>query len=101
MTFQAPKGVSEYVPPRGALFEEAREAFASSARRACYGAMETAVFEDTALFVRGVGESSDVVRKEMYSFTDRGAASSPYGQNLRPASCVQFSSTTCTRARCR
>ncbi|HMD92233.1 MAG TPA: histidine--tRNA ligase [Trebonia sp.] len=72
MTFQAPKGVSEYVPPRSALFEEAREAFASSARRACYGAMETAVFEDTALFVRGVGESSDVVRKEMYSFKDRG-----------------------------
>jgi histidyl-tRNA synthetase len=34
--------------------------------------METAVFEDTGLFVRGVGESSDVVRKEMYSFEDRG-----------------------------
>ena len=61
MTFQAPKGVSEYVPPRSALFEEATEAFANSARRACYGRMETAVFEDTALFVRGVGESSDVV----------------------------------------
>ena len=72
MTFQAPKGVSEYVPPRGGLFEEACGAFADSARRACYGAMETAVFEDTALFVRGVGESSNVVRKEMYSFTDRG-----------------------------
>jgi histidyl-tRNA synthetase len=72
MTFQAPKGVSEYVPPRSALFEEVRDAFATSARRACYGYMETAVFEDTALFVRGVGESSDVVRKEMYSFEDRG-----------------------------
>ncbi len=72
MTFQAPKGVSEYLPPRGALFEEVRDAFAESARRACYANVETAVFEDTALFVRGVGESSDVVRKEMYSFTDRG-----------------------------
>jgi len=72
MTFQAPKGVSEYLPPRGALFDEAREAFAESARRACYGHVETAVFEDTSLFVRGVGESSDVVRKEMYSFQDRG-----------------------------
>ena len=72
MSFQAPKGVSEYVPPRSALFEEAREAFAESARRACYAPVETAVFEDTSLFVRGVGESSDVVRKEMYSFTDRG-----------------------------
>jgi histidyl-tRNA synthetase len=72
MAFQAPKGVSEYVPPRSALFEEALGAFASSARRACYGHMETAVFEDTALFVRGVGESSDVVSKEMYTFQDRG-----------------------------
>jgi len=72
MAFQAPKGVSEYVPPRSETFEEVREAFANSARRACYGAIETPVFEDTALFVRGVGESSDVVRKEMYSFTDRG-----------------------------
>ena len=72
MAFQAPKGVSEYVPPRSALLEEVREAFASSARRACYGYMETAVFEDTALFVRGVGESTDVVSKEMYSFQDRG-----------------------------
>src|SRR6202034_4184891 len=72
MTFQAPKGVSEYLPPRGALFDEVRDAFAESARRACYGPVETAVFEDTGLFVRGVGESSDVVRKEMYSFQDRG-----------------------------
>jgi histidyl-tRNA synthetase len=71
-SFQAPKGVSEYLPPRGALFEEARAAFTESARRACYGPVETAVFEDTSLFVRGVGESSDVVSKEMYSFTDRG-----------------------------
>ena len=80
MSFQAPKGVSEYVPPRSALFDEARAAFTDSARRACYASVETAVFEDTRLFVRGVGESSDVVSKEMYSFETRG------GQNvtLRP-----------------
>ena len=80
MSFQAPKGVSEYVPPRGALFAEAREAFNESARRTCYASMETAVFEDTSLFVRGVGESSDVVSKEMYTFDTRG------GENvtLRP-----------------
>ena len=45
MTFQALNGVSEYVPPRGALFEEAREAFAESARRACYAPIETAVLD--------------------------------------------------------
>ena len=54
MTFRAPKGVSEYLPPRGALFDEAREAFAESARRACYGHVETAVLEDTALSARAL-----------------------------------------------
>ena len=47
MSFQAPKGVSEYVPPRGVLMLRAREAFAQSAQRAGYGYMESAVFEDT------------------------------------------------------
>jgi len=75
MSFQAPKGVSEYVPPRGALMLATREAFAASALRAGYGYVEPAVFEDTQLFVRGVGESSDVVSKEMYTFQDRGGRS--------------------------
>jgi histidyl-tRNA synthetase len=75
MSFQAPKGVSEYVPPRSALMLQAREAFAASALRAGYGYVEPAVFEDTQLFVRGVGESSDVVSKEMYTFEDRGGRS--------------------------
>jgi histidyl-tRNA synthetase len=72
MSFQAPKAVSEYYPPRSALFEEARDAFAGQAKAACYGYVEQPVFEDTALFARGVGESTDVVSKEMYSFADRG-----------------------------
>jgi len=75
MSFQAPKGVSEYVPPRSALLLRVREAFAAAARRACYGYVEQAVFEDTQLFVRGVGESTDVVSKEMYTFEDRGGRS--------------------------
>jgi histidyl-tRNA synthetase len=74
-TFQAPKGVSEYVPPRSALLAQVREAFTESAQRGSYGYVETAVFEDTQLFVRGVGESSDVVSKEMYTFHDRGGRS--------------------------
>jgi histidyl-tRNA synthetase len=75
MSFQAPKGVSEYVPPRSALMLRVREAFAQTALRAGYGYVESAVFEDTQLFVRGVGESSDVVSKEMYTFEDRGGRS--------------------------
>jgi histidyl-tRNA synthetase len=73
--FQAPKGVSEYVPPRSELLARVRDEFAASARRACYGYLEPAVFEDTQLFVRGVGESTDVVTKEVYTFSDRGGRS--------------------------
>src|SRR3954447_25531017 len=45
---------------------------AAPLRTAGYGYVETPVFEDTALFERGVGESTDVVSKEMYSFVTRG-----------------------------
>ena len=45
---------------------------AAPLRRAGYAYVETPAFEETALFVRGVGESTDVVTKEMYSFTTRG-----------------------------
>jgi len=69
---QAPKGVSEYMPPRSDIFEFVREALIAPARRAGYSLMELPVFEDTELFTRGVGASTDVVSKEMYTFTDRG-----------------------------
>ncbi|TYK42899.1 histidine--tRNA ligase [Actinomadura decatromicini] len=74
-SFRAPKGVSEYVPPRADLLYAVREAFAERARLAGYGYLELAVFEDTNLFRRGVGESTDVVSKEMYTFEDRGGRS--------------------------
>ncbi len=67
-----PKGVPEYYPPDSAAFLAVREALAAPARLAGYGYIELPVFEDTALYVRGVGASTDVVSKEMYTFTDRG-----------------------------
>jgi len=72
---QAPKGVSEYVPDRSRLFEYVREALITPAKRAGYQLIELPVFEDTDLFTRGVGESTDVVSKEMYTFEDRGGRS--------------------------
>ena len=73
--FQAPKGVKEYFPPQSATFLAARDAFATAATRAGYSYLELPVFEDTRLFARGVGESTDVVSKEMYTFEDRGERS--------------------------
>ena len=71
----APKGVSEYTPPRSSSFEFVRESLIAPARNAGYQLIELPVFEDTELFKRGVGESTDVVSKEMYTFEDRGGRS--------------------------
>ena len=73
--YQAPKGVSEYFPDRSAHFEFVRETLIESARFSGYQLIELPVFEDTELFARGVGESTDVVSKEMYTFEDRGGRS--------------------------
>ena len=72
---QAPKGVSEYFPDRSEIFEFVRETLIGSAKGAGYQLIELPVFEDTELFKRGVGESTDVVSKEMYTFEDRGGRS--------------------------
>lgn len=71
----APKGVREYLPPESQAFEWVRAQLIDPAKRAGYQLMELPVFEDTALFNRGVGESTDVVTKEMYTFEDRGGRS--------------------------
>ena len=75
MKFQAPKGVSEYVPPRSRAFEWTRDTLLSAIKHSGYQLVELPVFEDTELFTRGVGTSTDVVSKEMYTFEDRGGRS--------------------------
>ena len=71
----APKGVSEYVPNRSRAFDFVRKCLVTPAKLAGYQLIELPVFEDTELFSRGVGESTDVVSKEMYTFEDRGGRS--------------------------
>ena len=73
--FQAPKGVSEYFPPDSIQFEYVRDVLLQNAKLAGYSLIELPVFEDTEVFTRGVGESTDVVSKEMYTFEDRGGRS--------------------------
>jgi histidyl-tRNA synthetase len=72
---QAPKGTFDVLPEDAAR----REVLESHARRilggAGYGRIETPTFEATELFARGVGEATDIVRKEMYSFDDGGGRS--------------------------
>jgi histidyl-tRNA synthetase len=81
-TIQSVKGMRDLLPPETAVWaaveERARRVFASYG----YGEIRTPILEETELFVRGVGESSDIVGKEMYSFVDRGGRS----LTLRPES---------------
>lgn len=74
-THRAPKGVPDYVPPASVSFEHIRDTFTHAVRCAGFQHIELPVFEDTELFARGVGESTDVVTKEMYTFEDRGGRS--------------------------
>ena len=71
----APKGVPDYVPPTSATFLAVRDEFVRQAHLAGFQHIELPIFEDTSLFARGVGESTDVVSKEMYTFADRGERS--------------------------
>ncbi|MFC5723301.1 histidine--tRNA ligase [Streptomyces gamaensis] len=71
-TFKAPKGTYDLKPPTSAVYLAVREAIAEPLRRAGYGYIETPGFEQVELFSRGVGESTDIVTKEMYTLTTRG-----------------------------
>ncbi|GEB61983.1 histidine--tRNA ligase [Streptomyces gardneri] len=71
-TFKAPKGTYDLLPPRSATFLAVREAISAPLRNSGYGYVETPGFEDVKLFSRGVGESTDIVSKEMYTLTTKG-----------------------------
>jgi histidyl-tRNA synthetase len=75
VSFQAPRGTFDLLPPESGQHLAVRRGLVAPLLRAGYGYVETPVFEDTALFARGVGESTDVVTKEMYTFDDRSGRS--------------------------
>ena len=70
--FQAPRGTFDILPGEQAARRRVHLACVDLFARAGYGRIETPIFEDTELFSRGVGESTDVVQKEMFTFTDQG-----------------------------
>ena len=81
-TLKAVRGTRDLLPPETALWNRieatARDVFA----RYNFGEIRTPIFEDTALFARGVGEETDIVSKEMYTWEDRARAQSEKTQSL-------------------
>jgi histidyl-tRNA synthetase len=70
--FQAPAGTRDVLAPDSARWESLVVAFGRQVERAGYGLVLSPMFEDVGVFVRGMGEGTDVVSKEMYEFRDKG-----------------------------
>jgi histidyl-tRNA synthetase len=76
----APRGTNDVYPPESARWSRLEADCRDIAGRFGYGEIRTPMFEATELFVRGVGETTDIVEKEMYTFADKGGRS----MTLRP-----------------
>ncbi len=70
--FQAPRGTSDVLPEDEPYWRFVRETGERICRQHGYRRIETPIFEDARVFLRGAGEGSDIVEKEMYIFEDRG-----------------------------
>ncbi|HET7506980.1 MAG TPA: histidine--tRNA ligase [Solirubrobacterales bacterium] len=73
--FQAPRGTFDILPEAARARRRLEVAAATVFARAGYEPIATPAFEDTDLFERGVGKSTDIVRKEMFTFEDKGGRS--------------------------
>lgn len=78
--FQSPKGTKDVLPSESGVWQYLESVFYDVADNFGFSEIRVPTFEQTELYQRGVGESSDVVRKEMYTFDDKGGRS----MTLRP-----------------
>src|ERR1700712_6009947 len=81
-TLKAVRGTRDLLPPETELWNRVEAVARGVFARYGFGEIRTPVFEDTALFARGVGEETDIVSKEMYTWEDRARAASEKAQSL-------------------
>ena len=79
---KAVRGTRDLLPPETALWNFVEAAVRDVFRAYNFHEIRTPIFEETQLFSRGVGEETDIVAKEMYTWEDRGRAQSDKGQSL-------------------
>lgn len=72
MNIQAPRGTYDVLPDQSAKWQEIEQKINDLCRLYQYKEIRTPIFEHTELFQRGVGDTTDIVQKEMYTFQDRG-----------------------------
>ena len=73
--FQAPRGTADHLPKEQRYWRYIESKAMDVAARFGFGRIDTPAFEDSNLFIRSVGEGTDIVEKEMYTFDDRGGES--------------------------
>ncbi len=71
MDYRAPKGTKDVLPAESHKWQYIERETRSVARAFGYKEIRTPVFEHTELFLRGVGDTTDIVQKEMYTFADK------------------------------
>ncbi len=76
------RGTRDLLPPETALWNFVEAAVRDVFRAYNFQEIRTPIFESTELFARGVGEETDIVSKEMYTWEDRGRAQADKGQSL-------------------
>ncbi|MDQ2834694.1 MAG: histidine--tRNA ligase [Acidobacteriota bacterium] len=81
-TIKAVRGTRDLLPPETSLWNRVEATARAVFARYGFGEIRTPIFEDTALFARGVGEETDIVSKEMYTWHDRTRADSDSAQSL-------------------
>ena len=79
---KAVRGTRDLLPPDTALWNRVESIARSVFARYGFGEIRTPIFEDTQVFARGVGEETDIVSKEMYTWEDRARAQSEKAQSL-------------------
>src|SRR5580658_1709169 len=81
-TLKAVRGTRDLLPPETALWNRIEATARAVFARYNFGEIRTPIFEDTSLFARSVGEDTDIVSKEMYTWEDRARAQSEKAQSL-------------------
>jgi histidyl-tRNA synthetase len=81
-TLKAVRGTRDLLPPETALWNRIEATARAVFARYNFGEIRTPIFEDTSLFARSVGEETDIVSKEMYTWEDRARAQSEKAQSL-------------------
>ncbi|KPJ64208.1 histidyl-tRNA synthetase, partial [candidate division KD3-62 bacterium DG_56] len=83
--FTAPRGTQDILPEDSLRWRVVEAVFADVCRRFGYGELRTPMFEETPLFTHSTGETSDIVTRQMYTFTDQGGRSLTLRPEITPS----------------